>query len=215
MAGRSASRKSKAPVQTRRRASSSPKGSRPTPIAIRTRTQSRPEWDVFVAHASGDKESLVRPLASFLRTQGLRVWYDEFELVVGDSISEAVDRGLARSKYGIVILSPNFTSRAWPKHELRGLVTVALSGQGGGRILPVWHRLTHEQVVEFSPTLADLWALKSDGSDVITLGLRILQIVRPELYSQLRRRALFDRLVSEARPQMARVRDLSPGPIKH
>jgi histidyl-tRNA synthetase len=45
-------------------------------------------WDVFVSHASEDKDAIARPLAKELRSRGLRVWYDEFELKIGDSLSE-------------------------------------------------------------------------------------------------------------------------------
>lgn len=65
-------------------------------------------WDLFISHASEDKESFVRPLAHFLRELGLKVWYDEFTLSVGDSLSRSIDNGLARSRYGVVVISPAF-----------------------------------------------------------------------------------------------------------
>lgn len=65
-------------------------------------------WDAFICHASEDKESFVRPLAEELSRRGLRIWYDEFTLKVGDSLRKSIDRGLAESDYGIVVLSPNF-----------------------------------------------------------------------------------------------------------
>ena len=58
-------------------------------------------WDIFICHASDDKESLVRPLAEALRQLGAAVWYDEFSLDVGDSLSESIGRGIANSKFGI------------------------------------------------------------------------------------------------------------------
>jgi hypothetical protein len=53
------------------------------------------EYDVFISHASEDKEGIVRPLANALKNEGLRVWYDEFELKIGDSLRRKIDRGLA------------------------------------------------------------------------------------------------------------------------
>jgi len=68
--------------------------------------QSRPkEWDVFISHASEDKNGFVRPLAQALGQLGVRIWYDEFTLDVGDSLSRSIDRGLAQSKFGLVIIS--------------------------------------------------------------------------------------------------------------
>ena len=64
--------------------------------------RSRVRWDLFASHASEDKETFVRPLAVLLGSLGVRVWYDEFALTLGDSLSESVDKGLARSRYGLV-----------------------------------------------------------------------------------------------------------------
>ena len=64
-------------------------------------------YDAFIAHASEDKLEFVRPLAEKLTELGLKIWYDEFELKVGDSLRGSIDRGLVNSKYGIVVLSKN------------------------------------------------------------------------------------------------------------
>ena len=63
--------------------------------------------DVFVSHASEDKDAVVRPLAHALRAAGLRVWFGEFALHIGDSLRRKVDRGLATSRFGVVVLSHN------------------------------------------------------------------------------------------------------------
>src|SRR2546425_6532280 len=109
-------------------------------------------WDIFVCHASEDKDSFVRPLAEALACLGLHVWYDEFSLKVGDSLSASIDKGLAGSAFGIVVLSPAFIGKPWPEHELRGLVTRDV--HEGNVILPIWHGVTLEDVVRFSPPLA-------------------------------------------------------------
>jgi len=79
--------------------------------------------DVFISHASPDKATVVRPLAEALRKLGVAVWYDEFSLELGDSISQQIDRGIANSRFGIVVVSPAFISRNWTQHELRSLVS--------------------------------------------------------------------------------------------
>jgi hypothetical protein len=56
--------------------------------------------DCFICHASEDKEEVARPLAESLRERGYAVWFDEFELDVGDSLREAIDQGLATSRFG-------------------------------------------------------------------------------------------------------------------
>jgi len=52
------------------------------------------EWDVSISHASEDKDAIARPLVEAPRAKGLRVWYDEFSLKVGDSLRKKIDHGL-------------------------------------------------------------------------------------------------------------------------
>lgn len=110
-------------------------------------------WDVFISHASEDKDAFVRPFARALREAGLRVWYDEFTLSLGDSLRRSIDRGLARSRFGIVVLSPSFFAKDWPQRELDGLV--GLEVEGRKVILPLWHNIDLAGVRGYSPTLAD------------------------------------------------------------
>lgn len=110
-------------------------------------------YDAFISHASEDKAALVRPLAVALARMDFRIWYDEFELRVGDSLRQSVDRGLINSRYGIVVLSPAFFAKNWPQYELNGLTACELEGHKV--ILPVWHNVTKQDVLRFSPPLAD------------------------------------------------------------
>ena len=136
-------------------------------------------YDVFICHASEDKDEFVRPLAEALRSQHLAVWYDEFAVDVGDSLREAIDRGLATSLYGIVVLSPSFFHKRWPKRELSGLVAREM-GEGRGMILPVWHHVGRDEVLAFSPPLADLRAAVSTSGIPIVVE-ELLKTLQPEV----------------------------------
>jgi hypothetical protein len=125
------------------------------------------EWDVFISHASEDKGDFLHPLAERLRHEGLRVWYDDFTLTVGDSLRRSIDRGLARSRYGVVVISPNFLKKEWPQKELDGLVAREVGGVKV--ILPVWHNISADQITAYSPILADRLAVSSaNGLDHVT-----------------------------------------------
>src|SRR5271168_1345234 len=125
------------------------------------------EWDVFISHASEDKESFVRPLANRLQEQGLWVWFDELTLTVGDSLRRSIDRGLAKSQYGIVVISPHFLQKEWPQKELDGLVAREIDGVKV--ILPVWHNISAAEIRAYSPPLADRLAVSSSkGLDHVT-----------------------------------------------
>ncbi|MBX3685766.1 MAG: TIR domain-containing protein [Rhodocyclaceae bacterium] len=118
------------------------------------------DFDVFVSHASEDKSRVARPLVSQLTELGLRVWFDEFELTLGDSLRRSIDKGLSKSRYGIVILSPDFLKKEWPNKELDGLV--AREDGKEKVILPIWHNVTVEDVARFSPILADKVAISTE-----------------------------------------------------
>ncbi|OZB38082.1 MAG: hypothetical protein B7X48_14500 [Acidiphilium sp. 34-60-192] len=138
-----------------------------------------PKWDAFISHAWEDKESFVRPLAIALTALGVDVWYDEFSLEIGDSLSASIDRGLAESRYGIVVLSRAFMRKPWPQRELQGLVARQIGGRS--TILPVWHGVTSEDVLEFSPSLADKLAANTAQKSAEQIALQILSVIRPDI----------------------------------
>lgn len=115
-------------------------------------------YDVFISHATEDKD-FVRDLAEILRGSGVKVWYDEYELKVGDSLRQKIDDGLARSKFGAVVLSPSFFQKNWTQYELDGLTARQMSGERV--ILPIWYRLTKDELLKYAPSLADIVALNS------------------------------------------------------
>jgi hypothetical protein len=133
------------------------------------------EFDVFISHATEDKDAVVRPLAHALQELGVDVWYDEFELRVGDSLRRKIDSGIARSRFGIVVLSHAFFSKSWPQYELDGLVTMAVSGKQV--ILPLWHEISKDEVIRQSPSLADKVALRTSDYAVAEIAEEIAAVV--------------------------------------
>jgi len=134
------------------------------------------QWDVFISHASEDKLSVASPLSKKLIQKGLRVWLDEHQLTVGDSLRRKIDEGLAKSQFGVVILSERFFSKEWPQKELDALV----SREDGKEkvILPIWHEVDQSIVRRFSPILADKVAVStSQGLDKV--AIEILNAVNP------------------------------------
>ncbi len=117
------------------------------------------EYDVFVSHASEDKEAVVVPLTHELTQRGLRVWVDYRELRLGDKLRERIEEGLRRSQFGLVIVSPRFFAKPWPQTELDGLVALEMA-DGRKRILPIWHDVEYDEVAQQSPTLAARLATK-------------------------------------------------------
>lgn len=123
--------------------------------------------DLFISHATEDKAAVARPLVEVLRRRGRSVWYDEFELTLGDSLRRSIDVGLAAARYGVVILSHSFFAKEWPQRELDGLAARE-TADGVKVILPVWHGIGLADVRRYSPLLAGRLAVRSDtGIDAV------------------------------------------------
>ena len=133
------------------------------------------EYDVFISHASEDKEAVVRPLANALKDKGVKVWYDEFELKIGDSLRRKIDQGLSKSRFGIVVISKSFVKKGWTNYELDGLMTKAISGQQ--ILLPIWHDITKQEVIDYSPSLADKVARHTSQETVEEIAEEIAEMI--------------------------------------
>lgn len=142
---------------------------------------SNEEYDVFISHAFEDKEDFVDEFVSELREQGLKVWYDTDKLKWGDSMREKIDKGLSKSRYGVVILSPNYISenKYWTKAELNGLFQVETIN--GKTILPIWHNLTKKQVTEYSPIIADRKAMTTASMTAKEIAVELKELFVPSV----------------------------------
>ncbi len=131
-------------------------------------------YDVFVSHASEDKESFVRPFAKKLIAAGVTTFYDEMTLVWGDSLRRRIEEGLSRSRFGLVVLSKSFFAKEWPQRELDGLVQLEMQGQA--RILPIWHEISKDEVTRFSPMLADKLAISTAMFTIDEIVAKLVEI---------------------------------------
>ena len=140
-----------------------------------TQPSSPDEYDLFISHATEDKD-LAGPLAHALRAAGLRVWYDEYELSIGNSLRQSIDTGLARSRFGIVVISPYFLQKNWTQYELDGLHARQMTGERV--ILPIWHRITKDEITRQAPSLADIYSLNSSTESIEEIVGKIVAKVR-------------------------------------
>jgi hypothetical protein len=160
---------SAAPAPTRRAQPAPPPRSQPTTphtLAdigrnLATIHEDAPDvaFDVFISHASEDKEEVARPLHDLLDARGLRVWLDEVQLKVGGSLRRGIDSAVAKSRYAVVIMSPTFFTKSWTNYELDGLVGRQMNGEQ--IILPIWHNLSKSKLLEVAPSLGNIVALNT------------------------------------------------------
>jgi hypothetical protein len=134
------------------------------------------EFDVFISHASEDKDAIVRSLANALKEKGLSVWYDDFELKIGDNLRRKIDIGLSKSNFGVVVISRSFIKKGWTNYELDGLITREVSGEQV--LLPIWHDITKQEVIDYSPSLANKLARNTAINTIDEIADEIAQVIK-------------------------------------
>ena len=163
-------------------------------------------WDVFISHASEDKDTVVRQLAEMLEKLKVKIWYDEFSLKVGDSLSKSIDDGLQKSKFGIVVISKNFLEKRWTDYEYRSL----LSKEDNGKkvILPIWHDISKDEVKNFSLYLSDKVALDTSKSSINKIALQLTETIRPDIYQSIKAYFLFKDLFKDSKTETVKISEL-------
>jgi molecular chaperone GrpE (heat shock protein) len=131
--------------------------------------------DVFLSHASEDKEAIARPLKDALESRGLTVWFDEIKIKVGQSIRQEIEKGIATARFGVVIISPDFFKKQWTRAELDALFARKMAS-GESMILPVWHHVSKDEVLAQSPLLAGILALNSSIMTVEEMADQITEV---------------------------------------
>jgi hypothetical protein len=136
--------------------------------AVRDHRTVEYEYDAFMSHAAEDK-AVAEPIVHGLSARGHRIWFDSAELLVGDVLGAGIDHGLARSRFGIFVLSPMFFAKPWPTTELNAVVSLAVESGDIRRLLPVLHNMENADLLRCSPILASrVSARTSDGLATVT-----------------------------------------------
>ncbi len=163
-------------------------------------------WDVFISHASEDKDTVVRQLADTLEKLKVKIWFDEFSLKVGDSLSKSIDDGLQKSKFGIVVISKNFLEKRWTDYEYRSL----LSKEDNGKkvILPIWHDISKDEVKKFSLYLSDKVALDTSKSPINKIALQLTETIRPDIYQNIKAYFLFKELFKNGEKKTVKISEV-------
>lgn len=135
-------------------------------------------WDVFISHASEDKDDIARPLAEALQARGVSVWFDELNIAWGQPIHRAIETGIANATYGLVIISPTFMVKHWTQAELDALYGRQMGQPDGpGLILPLWRRVTTDDVQRNLPMIAALKALNTAVLSVEQIADEVAKLV--------------------------------------
>jgi len=171
------------------------------------------KWDLFLSHASDDKETVVEPLAQALAKLGLSIWYDSMAMSPGATLTASIDEGLAHSTFGVLVITPRFLAKRWPKYEADALL--AREARGETMIQLLFHDVDYDDVKQWSPELADRLAILTRGRLPIAVAMDIARIARPDIFEQAHKRlaALLAEETSET--QLVKLNELRAAPIQH
>lgn len=172
--------------QTKVKARWSPAGSMVlyTPSEIRTLTPVREKIekrdvsldyrDVFLCHAWDDRAGVAKELYDLLEKKGISMWFSEKDVLLGTSLLREIDKGLAKSRAGIVLVTPSFLNRV--KDE--GIADKELSALLARDLLvPIVHKTTYEELREVSPLLGSRSGLNTTEDSLETVASKIAELV--------------------------------------
>lgn len=133
--------------------------------------------DVFLCHAWDDRRGAAKELHDILESKGISVWFSEKDVALGSPLLREIDKGLAKSRVGIVLVTPNFISRI--KGE--GIADKELSALLARDLLvPIVHNTTYEALREVSPLLGSRSGLSTSENTMLDIAAKLGELVSPE-----------------------------------
>ncbi|NYG31454.1 hypothetical protein BDD16_000440 [Sphaerotilus montanus] len=148
-----------------------------TPVreAIEREVAAKPDLrDCFLCHAWDDRQGAAKQLYDLLEAGGVKVWFSEKDLGLGVPMMRAIDKGLATSKIGLVLVTPALLSRL-PKE---GVADKELSTLlQGNRLVPIVHGTTYTALRDVSPLLASRSGLDTSEDTMAVVATKIAELV--------------------------------------
>jgi TIR domain len=130
--------------------------------------------DVFLCHAWDDRQGAAKQLHDQLEAAGVKVWFSEKDLGLGVPMMRAIDKGLANSKVGLVLVTPALLARL-PKESVADKELSTLLA--GNRLVPIVHNTTYEALRDVSPMLASRTGLDTAEDSMSEVAAKIAELV--------------------------------------
>lgn len=147
-----------------------------TPIrrSVETRTPVPDTRDVFLCHAWDDRGGAAKELHDLLVSRGVSVWFSEKDVLLGSSLLREIDKGLAKSRVGIVLVTPSFLSRV----RGEGIADKELSALLARDLLvPIVHNTTYEALRDVSPLLGSRSGLSTAEAPMADVAAKLAELV--------------------------------------
>jgi hypothetical protein len=132
--------------------------------------------DVFLCHAWDDRQGSAKELHDLLVERGVKVWFSEKDVLLGSPLLREIDKGLAKSRIGIVLVTPEFLKRI----QAEGIADKELSALlAGERLVPIVHGTTYEALRDVSPLLASRSGLSTANGSMTIVAAKLAELVTP------------------------------------
>lgn len=152
-----------------------------TPVrnAVEAKAAEQPDLrDVFLCHAWDDRQGAAKQLHDLLEAAGVKVWFSEKDLGLGVPMMRAIDKGLAASRIGLVLVTPALLARL-PKESVADKELSALLA--GNRLVPIVHNTTYQALRDVSPLLASRSGLDTAEDSMASVATKIAELVAVEV----------------------------------
>lgn len=142
---------------------------------VETRAAQQPDLrDVFLCHAWGDRKEAAKELHDLLVAAGVKVWFSENDLGLGVPMMRAIDKGLANSRIGLVLVTPAMLERLPQESVADKELSTLLAGN---QLIPIVHNTTYEALRNVSPMLASRTGLDTSEDSMTVVAEKIAELV--------------------------------------
>jgi hypothetical protein len=131
--------------------------------------------DCFLCHAWPDRQGAAKNLDDALKAAGVKTWFSELDLGLGVPMMRAIDRGLANSRIGLVLVTPQFI-KGLPNQGVADKELSALLA--GNRLVPIVHGTTYDELRNVSPLLASRTGLDTKEDTMADVAAKIAELVK-------------------------------------
>lgn len=131
-------------------------------------------YDLFLCHAWDDRRGTASDLHNLLEAEDVSVWFSEKDIILGQPFMREIDKGLAKTRIGLVLITPAFLKRI----ELGGVSEKELSELlSRDLLIPVAHGVTYDEIRSVSPLLGSRNGLSTDEDSMEDIAKKIAELV--------------------------------------
>ncbi|WP_269744517.1 toll/interleukin-1 receptor domain-containing protein [Pseudomonas fulva] len=148
----------------------------PVRDSVESRIPSPDRRDIFLCHAWDDRKGAAKELHDLLEQRGVSVWFSEKDVALGSSLLREIDKGLAKSRVGIVLVTPSLLRRV----QGEGIADKELSALLARDLLvPIVHETTYEALRNISPLLGSRSGLNTADDSMADVAAKLAELVGP------------------------------------